>query len=172
MQQYFGLHFWPQLQHGNHADQKPAFEKGTATWNNPMCCCAKFWDINILFGLIQAQSLSEPASRCLVTAVTSLCSRYPRPMCHALIGPVLEEKDLGTDCNNLSAVHLLHCHLFSKFWSYLYSLFITLFLTFCLIFRTSTDGAAEQTDWRMPGFPLQAAGASVRETKSCIFIKG
>lgn len=40
-------------------------------------------------------SLSEPASRCLVTAVTSLCSRYPRPMCHALIGPVLEEKNIG-----------------------------------------------------------------------------
>ncbi|XP_068454609.1 Fanconi anemia group E protein [Clinocottus analis] len=41
-------------------------------------------------------SLSEPASRCLVTAVTSLCSRYPRPMCHALIGPVLEEKSMGS----------------------------------------------------------------------------
>ncbi|XP_029292021.1 Fanconi anemia group E protein isoform X2 [Cottoperca gobio] len=40
-------------------------------------------------------SLSEPASRCLVTAVTSLCSRYPRPMCHALMGPVLEEKSIG-----------------------------------------------------------------------------
>ncbi|KAM8863837.1 Fanconi anemia group E protein isoform 2-T2 [Spinachia spinachia] len=40
-------------------------------------------------------SLSEPASRCLVTAVTSLCSRYPRPTCDALIGPVLEEKDIG-----------------------------------------------------------------------------
>ncbi|XP_059188536.1 Fanconi anemia group E protein isoform X2 [Centropristis striata] len=41
-------------------------------------------------------SLSEPASRCLVTAVTSLCSRYPRPMFQALIGPVLEEKNI---CN-------------------------------------------------------------------------
>ncbi|XP_070767048.1 Fanconi anemia group E protein [Enoplosus armatus] len=40
-------------------------------------------------------SLSEPASRCLVTAVTSLCSHCPRPMCHALIGPVLEEKSIG-----------------------------------------------------------------------------
>ncbi|KAG7520937.1 hypothetical protein JOB18_038942 [Solea senegalensis] len=40
-------------------------------------------------------SLSEPASRCLVTAVTSLCSHYPRPMCHALIGPVLMEKNIG-----------------------------------------------------------------------------
>ncbi|KAG7220720.1 hypothetical protein INR49_017834 [Caranx melampygus] len=40
-------------------------------------------------------SLSEPASRCLVTAVTSLCSRYPRPMCHALVRPVLMEKHMG-----------------------------------------------------------------------------
>ncbi|XP_040909161.1 Fanconi anemia group E protein [Toxotes jaculatrix] len=40
-------------------------------------------------------SLSEPASRCLVTAVTSLCSHYPRPMCHSLIEPVLMEKNIG-----------------------------------------------------------------------------
>ncbi|XP_056130947.1 Fanconi anemia group E protein [Lampris incognitus] len=40
-------------------------------------------------------SLSESASRCLVTAVTSLCSRYPRPTCCALIRPALEENDLG-----------------------------------------------------------------------------
>ncbi|KAF0036332.1 hypothetical protein F2P81_011644 [Scophthalmus maximus] len=40
-------------------------------------------------------SLSEPASRSLVTAVTSLCSHYPRPMCHALIGQVLMEKNIG-----------------------------------------------------------------------------
>ncbi|KAM9344501.1 Fanconi anemia group E protein [Pholidichthys leucotaenia] len=40
-------------------------------------------------------SLSEPASRCLVTVAASLCGRYPRPTCHALIGPVLEEKNMG-----------------------------------------------------------------------------
>ncbi|XP_029974904.1 Fanconi anemia group E protein [Salarias fasciatus] len=40
-------------------------------------------------------SLSEAASRCLVTAVTSLCARYPRPMSHALIGPVLQEENVG-----------------------------------------------------------------------------
>ncbi|KAJ0064196.1 hypothetical protein NL108_001517, partial [Boleophthalmus pectinirostris] len=40
-------------------------------------------------------SLSEPASRCLVTTVTSLCSRYPRPMCHALFEHVLEDKNIG-----------------------------------------------------------------------------
>uniref|UniRef100_UPI003AB08F83 Fanconi anemia group E protein n=1 Tax=Centroberyx gerrardi TaxID=166262 RepID=UPI003AB08F83 len=48
---------------------------------------------SLLLGKVR--SLSEPASRCLVTAVTSLCSRYPRPTCHALIGPVLEEKNIG-----------------------------------------------------------------------------
>lgn len=40
-------------------------------------------------------SLSEPASRSLVTAGTSLCSRYPRPMCQAVILPVLEDKNIG-----------------------------------------------------------------------------
>ncbi|XP_033825251.1 Fanconi anemia group E protein [Periophthalmus magnuspinnatus] len=40
-------------------------------------------------------SLSEPASRCLVTTVTSLCSRYPRPMCHALFEHVLEDRNIG-----------------------------------------------------------------------------
>ncbi|PWA30964.1 hypothetical protein CCH79_00010726 [Gambusia affinis] len=45
--------------------------------------------------LQKVSSLSEPASRCLVTAVTSLCSRYPRPMCHAVIEPVLEDRNIG-----------------------------------------------------------------------------
>ncbi|XP_072306147.1 Fanconi anemia group E protein [Eucyclogobius newberryi] len=40
-------------------------------------------------------SLSEPASRCLVTTVTSLCSRYSRPLCQALFEPVLEDKNIG-----------------------------------------------------------------------------
>ncbi|KAF3696825.1 Fanconi anemia group E protein [Channa argus] len=40
-------------------------------------------------------SLSESASRCLVTTGMSLCNHYPRPMCHALIRPVLEEKNIG-----------------------------------------------------------------------------
>lgn len=39
--------------------------------------------------------LTEPASRCLVTTVTSLCSRYPRPMCHALFEHVLEDTNIG-----------------------------------------------------------------------------
>uniref|UniRef100_A0A3P9ISP6 FA complementation group E n=1 Tax=Oryzias latipes TaxID=8090 RepID=A0A3P9ISP6_ORYLA len=41
-------------------------------------------------------ALSEPASRCLVMAVTSLCDRYPRSTCHALIGPVLDDKNIGS----------------------------------------------------------------------------
>ncbi|XP_024149302.1 Fanconi anemia group E protein [Oryzias melastigma] len=41
-------------------------------------------------------ALSEPASRCMVMAATSLCNRYPRSMCHALIGPVLDDKNIGS----------------------------------------------------------------------------
>ncbi|XP_061114144.1 Fanconi anemia group E protein isoform X2 [Conger conger] len=44
----------------------------------------------------KVHGLSEPASRCLVTAVTSLCSRYPRSTCSALIGPVLEAGQTGS----------------------------------------------------------------------------
>ncbi|XP_034028196.1 Fanconi anemia group E protein isoform X2 [Thalassophryne amazonica] len=44
----------------------------------------------------QIVSLSEPASRCLLTSVTSLCSRYPRPICHAVIEPVLDEHNIGS----------------------------------------------------------------------------
>ena len=49
----------------------------------------------IFLGSLQVISLSEPASRCLVSAVKSLCSRYPRPTCHALIGPVLQQGRTG-----------------------------------------------------------------------------
>ncbi|XP_067249806.1 Fanconi anemia group E protein [Chanodichthys erythropterus] len=41
-------------------------------------------------------SLAEPASRCLVTAVMSLCTRYPRPTCQALIEPVLRKGQTGS----------------------------------------------------------------------------
>ncbi|XP_037131398.1 Fanconi anemia group E protein isoform X1 [Syngnathus acus] len=41
-------------------------------------------------------SLTEPPSRCLVSAVTSLCSSYPRSMCHALIGPLIEQDNMGS----------------------------------------------------------------------------
>lgn len=61
-----------------------------------MCCCVLYWQSNVLL-CWQVLSLSEPASRCLVTAVTSLCSRCPRPVCHALIGPVLEDKNIGEE---------------------------------------------------------------------------
>ncbi|CAL9702959.1 unnamed protein product [Knipowitschia caucasica] len=45
--------------------------------------------------LEKIMSLSEPASRCLVSTVTSLCSRYPRPTCHALFEPVVMDKNTG-----------------------------------------------------------------------------
>nr|XP_055023385.1 Fanconi anemia group E protein isoform X2 [Misgurnus anguillicaudatus] len=41
-------------------------------------------------------SLEEPASRCLVTSVMSLCTRYPRPTCQALIEPVLRKDQTGS----------------------------------------------------------------------------
>ncbi|XP_077368348.1 Fanconi anemia group E protein isoform X2 [Festucalex cinctus] len=41
-------------------------------------------------------SLSEPASRCLASAVMSLCSCYTRSVCHALIEPLLEQENLGS----------------------------------------------------------------------------
>lgn len=41
-------------------------------------------------------SLEEPASRCLVTGVMSLCTRYPRPTCQALIEPVLRKEQTGS----------------------------------------------------------------------------
>ncbi|KAF4109990.1 Fanconi anemia group E protein [Onychostoma macrolepis] len=41
-------------------------------------------------------SLAEPASRCLATAVMSLCARYPRPTCQALIEPVLRKGQTGS----------------------------------------------------------------------------
>ncbi|TRY60108.1 hypothetical protein DNTS_012009 [Danionella cerebrum] len=40
-------------------------------------------------------SLSEPASRCLVTAVLSFSSRYPRPTCQSLIQPILQKGQIG-----------------------------------------------------------------------------
>ncbi|XP_062396113.1 Fanconi anemia group E protein [Sardina pilchardus] len=41
-------------------------------------------------------SLSEPASRWLSSAVSSVCARYPRPMCQELIKPILEGDQTGT----------------------------------------------------------------------------
>ncbi|KAK2898551.1 hypothetical protein QQF64_032215 [Cirrhinus molitorella] len=46
--------------------------------------------------LAKILSLAEPASRCLVTAVMSLCTRYPRPTCQALIEPVLRKRQTGS----------------------------------------------------------------------------
>lgn len=49
----------------------------------------------ICISLSQIVSLAEAASRCLVTVVTSLCTRYPRPTCQALIEPILREGQIG-----------------------------------------------------------------------------
>ncbi|XP_073675392.1 Fanconi anemia group E protein isoform X2 [Garra rufa] len=46
--------------------------------------------------LAKILALTEPASRCLVTAVMSLCTRYPRPTCQALIEPVLQKGQTGS----------------------------------------------------------------------------
>ncbi|XP_076857360.1 Fanconi anemia group E protein isoform X2 [Brachyhypopomus gauderio] len=43
---------------------------------------------HLLFGKVL--SLTEPASRCLVTAAVSLCGHYPRPTCQALIEPIIK----------------------------------------------------------------------------------
>lgn len=71
------------------------------------------WHNNVVFCLIQVQSLSAPASRCLVTAVTSLSSRYPRPVCSALIGPVLDNKNIGM--GYLWALRVINCVIFRNF---------------------------------------------------------
>ncbi|MCJ8734971.1 hypothetical protein PDJAM_G00241390 [Pangasius djambal] len=49
---------------------------------------------NLFLGKVR--SLTEPPSRCLVTAVTSLCTRYPRPTCQALIEPLIKEGQTGS----------------------------------------------------------------------------
>ncbi|KAI4884065.1 hypothetical protein NFI96_030658 [Prochilodus magdalenae] len=49
---------------------------------------------NLLLGKVL--SLVEPASRSLVTAATSLCSRYPRATCQALIEPIIKEGQTGS----------------------------------------------------------------------------
>ncbi|KAL2103328.1 hypothetical protein ACEWY4_000196 [Coilia grayii] len=46
--------------------------------------------------LTKVLSLCEPASRWLSSAVSSVCARYPRPMCQELIKPVLEGGQAGT----------------------------------------------------------------------------
>ncbi|XP_016415175.1 Fanconi anemia group E protein-like [Sinocyclocheilus rhinocerous] len=54
-------------------------------------------------------SLAEPASRCLVTAVISLCSRYPRPTCQALIEPVLQKGQTGSAQAELLCKLVVNC---------------------------------------------------------------
>ncbi|XP_019369683.1 PREDICTED: Fanconi anemia group E protein isoform X1 [Gavialis gangeticus] len=42
-------------------------------------------------------SLAQPASRHLMAALTSFCSKYPRPFCCALIAPVLQAPGEGSE---------------------------------------------------------------------------
>ncbi|XP_019340412.2 Fanconi anemia group E protein isoform X2 [Alligator mississippiensis] len=42
-------------------------------------------------------SLTQPASRHLMAALTSFCSKYPRPFCCALIAPVLQAPGEGSE---------------------------------------------------------------------------
>ncbi|KAM8829927.1 Fanconi anemia group E protein [Synchiropus picturatus] len=46
--------------------------------------------------LQRVRTLTEPASRTLLTAMTSLCLRYAAAVFHAVIGPVLEETHMGS----------------------------------------------------------------------------
>ncbi|XP_043102419.1 Fanconi anemia group E protein isoform X2 [Puntigrus tetrazona] len=54
-------------------------------------------------------SLAEPASRCLVTAVMSLCTRYPRPACYALIEPILQKGQTGSSQTELLCRLVVDC---------------------------------------------------------------
>lgn len=94
VEQCSGSSWWSELQHSNSVHQEPP--AGESRSLNEQTCVAEMDSVSYcLFLRLQVLSLSEPASRCLVTAVTSLGSRYPRPMCHAVIGPVLESSNLG-----------------------------------------------------------------------------
>lgn len=64
---------------------------------------------SLFFFFLQVLSRSEPASRCLMTAATSLCSHYPRPMCHAVICPVLEDKNIGEATSCAAKAFRLSC---------------------------------------------------------------
>lgn len=97
VQQCFGPFSRPQLHHSSNTHQEPPAGEGarvTVRQTQTLPPVGAYWIIHM-----QVLSLSESASRCLVTTASSLCSRYPRPMCHALIGPVIEEANIGEHCD-------------------------------------------------------------------------
>ncbi|XP_078053972.1 Fanconi anemia group E protein isoform X4 [Mustelus asterias] len=76
----------------------------------------------------QVLSLTEPASRFLMAAITSFCKKYARPSCSALIGPLLQTPDIGyiqvelicrltEDCLEPEHLTVTFGHILSIMWS-------------------------------------------------------
>ncbi|MGH0186807.1 UNVERIFIED_CONTAM: hypothetical protein FKN15_022571, partial [Acipenser sinensis] len=63
---------------------------------SPDLSCSTAAELARSLFLSKVLSLTEPASRFLMTAVTSFCSRYPRPSCCSLIGPILHAQFAGS----------------------------------------------------------------------------
>ncbi|KAK1152208.1 Fanconi anemia group E protein-like [Acipenser oxyrinchus oxyrinchus] len=63
---------------------------------SPDLSCSTAAELARSLFLSKVLSLTEPASRFLMTAVTSFCSRYPRPSCCSLIGPILQAQFAGS----------------------------------------------------------------------------
>ncbi|MGH0177624.1 UNVERIFIED_CONTAM: hypothetical protein FKN15_075985 [Acipenser sinensis] len=63
---------------------------------SPDLSCSTAAELARSLFLSKVLSLTEPASRFLMTAVTSFCSRYPRPSCCSLIGPILQARFAGS----------------------------------------------------------------------------
>ncbi|XP_048468219.1 Fanconi anemia group E protein [Rhincodon typus] len=78
--------------------------------------------------LTRILSLTEPASRFLMAAITSFCKKYARPSCTALIGPILQNPDIGgiqvelicrlaEDCLKPEHLTMIFGHILSITWS-------------------------------------------------------
>ncbi|XP_078053966.1 Fanconi anemia group E protein isoform X2 [Mustelus asterias] len=78
--------------------------------------------------LTRVLSLTEPASRFLMAAITSFCKKYARPSCSALIGPLLQTPDIGyiqvelicrltEDCLEPEHLTVTFGHILSIMWS-------------------------------------------------------
>ncbi|XP_072419386.1 Fanconi anemia group E protein isoform X2 [Chiloscyllium punctatum] len=76
----------------------------------------------------QILSLTEPASRFLMAAITSFCKKYVRPSCTALIGPLLQTPAIGSiqvklicrlaeDCLEPEHLTVIFGHILSITWS-------------------------------------------------------
>ncbi|XP_072419385.1 Fanconi anemia group E protein isoform X1 [Chiloscyllium punctatum] len=78
--------------------------------------------------LMRILSLTEPASRFLMAAITSFCKKYVRPSCTALIGPLLQTPAIGSiqvklicrlaeDCLEPEHLTVIFGHILSITWS-------------------------------------------------------